>query len=312
MQPSPIRVVLLAVLLLLAGCNGGGESTTVDSLSSPGDGSAVTTATETAAETTTAGSNDDDSSPGPRTSQGQRFVELAEGNGVPIRDAFARNGTFHVVYRVPSESSPAVSKRGFTVAQAYMTTVNETWSTNKTWNTSAMEATAVTGDRIPVSTYRMPSYWGRRVKTTELFSESNLATDLDEATVRYINGSVPYSIENTSLFDLNLRRAQNGTITSVVRRGDTAFVTLETPPSDRELLKKRIARITTVYGAFVDRGWDVSRVELEVRSPDGDIYGWYHIKEKWARKVYSKGISQRHFFVYDTYFPENDGLDGSP
>jgi hypothetical protein len=309
MRTNVLRAALLAALLVLAGCNGGGGATTTapqQTLASNQSPEPTTDTGGTATPPGSAGSSGVD----PRTAQDRRFLELAEANDVPVSVAVTQNGTFNVVYEVQNDGS-GVSRRGFRVAQAYATLVNDTWHSNASWNATAMEATAVTENGTPVSSYRMPAYWGYRLRTQEVFTDSWLGTRLDGSSARvYANGSIANISDNLTQFGAGLGSVQNGTVTQLTRRGGTVFVTLETETENRTLLESRLARTVVTYGAFAYRDWDPERVELEVVRPDGDTYGWYHIKRIRALNAYRNQATQPIIFARETFEPENDALDG--
>jgi len=309
MRSNALRAALLAALLVLAGCNGGGGATTTAPQQTLASG--PSTATDDGSSPTTP--TPDASTPRglePRTEQDQQVIDLAEANDVPIRTAVTVNGTLNVVYEVQDDGA-GVSRRGFRVAQAYATVVNETWHSDATWNATAMEATAVTENGAPVSSYRMPAYWGYRLRSQEVFTDSWLGTRLDSANARvYANGSIANISENLTQFAAGVENVQNGTLRSITRRGGTVFVTLETETDNRTVLERRLARVVITSGAFAYRGWDPERVELEVVRPDGDVYGWYHIKRIRALNAYRNQATQPIIFVRETFEPENGALDG--
>ena len=308
MRTNALRAALLAVLLVLAGCNGGGggTTTTAPQQTLASNQTPATDSDGTATPTGPSGSSGVD----PRTAQDRQFLELAEANDVPVRAAYTSNRTLNVVYEVQDDGA-GVSRRGFRVAQAYATVVNDTWHSNASWNATAMEATAITENGAPVSSYRMPAYWGYRVRSMEVFTDSWLGTRLDGANARvYANGSVANISDNLTQFGAALGSVQNGTVTQLTRRGGTVFVTLETETDNRTLLESRFARIVVTYGAFAYRDWDPERVELEVVRPDGDTYGWYHIKRIRALNAYRNQATQPIIFARETFEPENDALDG--
>jgi phage protein U len=313
MRTNVLRAALLAFLLVLAGCNGGGggatttdqQQTLVSNPSTVTDGSNPTTATPTPATGSPRGLE-------PRTAQGQRFLELAEANDVPVRTAVTINGTFSVVYEVEPGADGSVSRRGFRLAQLYATVVNETWASNESsWNATRMEATAITEDDVLVSSYRMPAYWGRQVRSTEIFTESWLGRQLDDANSRiYQNGTVANVSRNLSRFGATLQANTNGTVEGVTRRGGTVFVTFETETDNRTVRRNRVGTIVRVYGALAYRGWDPERMEVEVVRPDGDTYGWYHIERIRALNSYRNQATAPIQLALDTLYLEADGLDG--
>jgi hypothetical protein len=313
MRTNVLRAALLALLLVLAGCNGGGGTTTtapqqtlVDDPSTPSDGQAATTATPTPVTGSPRGLE-------PRTEQGRRFLELAEANDIPVRTAVTINGTFSVVYEVEPGADGSVSRRGFRVAQLYATVVNDTWASNtSSWNATRMEATAITGDDVLVSSYRMPAYWGRQVRSTEIFTSSWLGRQLDDANSRiYQNGTVANVSRNLTRFGATLQANTNATVESVTRRGGTVFVTFETETDNRTIRRNRVGTIVRVYGALAYRGWDPERMEVEVVRPDGDTYGWYHIERIRALNSYRNQATAPIQLALDTLYLEEDGLDGT-
>jgi hypothetical protein len=315
MRTNVLRAALLALLLVLAGCNGGGGTTTtapqqtlVDDPSTPTDGQEpATTRTPTPGDTGPARGLE------PRTEQGRQFVEIAEANGVPIRTAVTINGTFSVVYEVEPGADGSVSRRGFRVARTYATVVNDTWASNtSSWNATRMEATAMTEDGVLVSSYRMPAYWGRQVRSTDVYTGSWLGRRLDNANSRvYQNGTVANVSRNLSRFGATLQANTNATVRGVTRRGGTVFVTYETETDNRTLRRNRVGTIVRVYGAFAYEGWDAERMEVEVVRPDGDTYGWYHIKRIRALNSYRNQATAPIQLALATRFLEEDGLDGT-
>ena len=313
MRTNVLRAALLALLLVLAGCNGGGGTTTTAPEQTLVDDPPSTTDGPDSPSTST--STPDASGPTrglePRTEQDERFLELAEANDVPVRTAVTINGTFSVVYEVESGADGSVSRRGFRVAQAYATLVNDTWASNASWNATRMEATAVTEDGVLVSSYRMPAYWGRQVRSSEVFTESWLGRRLDAANSRiYQNGTVANVSRNLSRFGATLQANTNGTVRSVTRRGGTVFVTFETETDNRTVRRNRVGTVVRVYGALAYEGWDPERMEVEVVRPDGDTYGWYFIRRIRALNSYRNQATAPIQLALDTLYLEEDGLDG--
>jgi len=300
---STILACSLALLLVLAGCNGQGQGGT-ETDAFPTGGFEPDESTEVEPQTATP------ATPAPtdvtETERGAALVREARDRGLIIDSVRTDNNT--VTVRYFANSTESAVQFGTVLAFAYSEVVNQTWETNATWNASRMDAIAVDADRNPIARYRMMAYWGRQVATGEV-SEDQLGNRIDATFAGTRQGQYPPADENLGLFAANVDRTPGMNLTALFQRGETVFVTVENRTDNRSEYDLRVAQLTSLYGAFVNRSFGPETVELEVRDAEGDLEGWYRIDGDRAQHVYF-GSRTVLDLVLETYVAEEDRLEG--
>lgn len=295
LSSSGLAVWSLALLLLLAGCGGTSDTPTITTPSIDEEvetETAQTTATATPFEPSVAD-----------TDQDLAFLDHFRGRNLDVSSVQTRNGTVHVRYEA-LDGSERREQAAFFLALAYGSVVNDTWSSNATWNASRMDAVAV-GDEQSVARQEIPAYWGRQVAMEEM-SPSQLAARLRNASA---NLSTPSSsLPERSRFRENVSTGTDATVLDLHRTGRTAFLTIETETTETALAEN-LRTITAAYGSHVD-GWNTTALEVTIRGPDGDLYGWYRVDSAVAADV-ANGTGSVPGGVPATVYREGDNLEPS-
>ncbi|WP_136715418.1 hypothetical protein [Halorientalis salina] len=294
---STLAVCGVAVLCVLAGCSGNGSPPPVETPTVDENGTATTPFESGTATPFEPGVAD--------TERGRAILDVIRGRDLPVQSVETRNRTVHLTYEATNGSR---DETVFFLALAYGEAVDDTWSSGLTWNASRMDAVALDGDGTPVARFRMPAYWARQTAERQL-NATELAARLRNAT-ETVRADTPDRDERTGSFRSAVTADADGTVTEVDRRGRTVFLTIETDTDD-ETLERTLGNLTATYGTHVDRGWNTTAMEVTIRGPDGDLYGWYRADADLAVDAAS-GNESVTADLLDAIYPEDDALESSP
>ncbi|MFD1588846.1 hypothetical protein ACFR9U_17855 [Halorientalis brevis] len=296
MQSSTVAACGLALLCVLAGCSG--DSGTPTYTDPPVDDRVETdaiTATDTA---TPFGPSVNE------TDQPRSFLDVIRGRNLGVESVQTRNGSVHVRYEAVNGSERR-EQAAFFLGLAYGSAVNDTWSSAETWNASAMAAVAVDENGTPVTSFRMPAYWGRQTATGAI-EATDLAARIRNATANRTDegGETGTDAMRVSFRDA-LATDADATVADFDERGETAFLTLETETSD-DALAATLATLTETYGQQANGGWNASVLEVTIRGTDGDLYGWYRVEADAAVDTDGGSVPGG---VLDRVYRENGALE---
>lgn len=309
--------VLLAALLVLAGCGGSPPATptpTPDdwSIGTPTESptpSPTPTARPTPTPTATPGPLAPAAPDSADTQQGRQFLLLASVNGHRVVDARTDGDTFAIRYVANTTSRSTVRRQIGELAAYYGVAVNATWRNSSiAWSATHMRATAVSEEGEPLARFRVPAYWGRTFLVGNMSVSTFGRFVADTITRVNDSGAFPGPGPRARQFRTAVAAESNLTVESLETDGETAFLTVRTATADRRAYLARLQGVLEAYDAETERGWNTTALEITVRRPDGDLYGWYRATPAMASGVANGSEAASNRFL-GTFVPENDHLE---
>lgn len=296
MRSATLAVCSLAVLCVLAGCGGS---------SGPPPAHTPPVNATVAGPTTTNTGTPTPFPPGvAETAHDRALLEYFRGRTLPLHSIETENGSVHVRYGLLNGTQPREQAVLF-LGLSYGSVVDETWRNATTWNASRMDGVAVAQNGTAVSRFRMPASWGEQTATGEL-SATELAARLRNATESL---DATATDDHLQSFRAVARNGSNATVSSVDSRGRTVFVTVVTE-TDNSTLDSVLGQLRNAYGRSVANGWNTTALEVTIRRPSGDLYGWYRADAAEAAAV-ATGNASASSGIVDSVYLERDRLEPS-